>query len=1063
MILKLKLIYSILYLICNKCNESQKIFLFHARVMRNLVLLTEEHYKEDALMFFQDELTNEPYSLTSCSPITFKGLESKKETSIPLSEPVVHILALDSEFTIFTENSVYKDKGTLEHLGTFDAKVRKVEYNLEFCLVLTSKLSLLCDFEVLKEFEIDCLDFSWRPDGEYFCVIGRNKFSVFTKSGQLFSSSTEFDARNVSWKSSGELIAAYTDKLIFIEKNSLQHGELVVGSVESVEWNSDSFLMALKHEDCIKIYYRSNYKWQEKFCIPSKGSVHFDNVNPYKLFLVDSKVSCYSFDFLINEFDGLCAVFDKGVQFTNFRKQIIPPPMYAFRIECQPVHIAFNEASFAILERRRIFLATEQNHSASDQLHQTNPEFLFSEKFSCRQVLINGLCFVLAHDLELGADVLFQFDHDLSLLFECVLDFKAMLLFSSGGDCMIEACDGRVFGVNCDQISHIRQIPISSNVKSCAFTLSLQKRVLFKDEQIFEPNVTSFTLSGDFLLVTLITHTLKIYNLNLDQLEERKIERGALLVSAFDDYCILQMPRGNIEIIRPRCMVRRTLDSMLEKKKYLDAFLLVRKHRLDLDLLVDAEWDCEAFIQQVERTDYLNLFLSNLPNSESTNNICSEFRKLLKVETHLETILTAYIKEGSCESALSLVSTLSETLQVSAIKYLIFLVEGPQLYNCALGIYDFDLCIKIAQQIQRDPKEYLPQIKAFREMEEWRKKFEINQHLERFESALEFLMQGCMIEAVSKESCFQFIKKHSLYKLAIQSGKDPEYFKLFAENVKESAKKALLFELGNDLPQALKFYVRTANYTKAFELASRLDYSKQDLESLAYELKSNLEKTDYLAAALIVREYAHDIEESVSILLRHENWNEAKRICLLYSRNDLVETNVCPAIETCKVNLVEKLKEMEKEYKRLVDRLQIAKEIKKQRLFQEDDDIDMLSDTTRSTRSTRSSRSSRSSQSKKSKKNKKRKPRAKEGGRLEEEYLILTIKALIQEAYGLQSRVRDLLLVSFSAELVEKFEDLLVGVLGDLVFVFENRELDEGETLIEKPVIENIEWKPCYI
>jgi elongator complex protein 1 len=45
---------------------------------------------------------------------------------------------------------------------------------------------------------------------------------------------------------------------------------------------------------------------------------------------------------------------------------------------------------------------------------------------------------------------------------------------------------------------------------------------------------------------------------------------------------------------------------------------------------------------------------------------------------------------------------------VGALKYVIFLCDVNELYNVALGLYDFDLVMLCAQYSQKDPKEYLP-------------------------------------------------------------------------------------------------------------------------------------------------------------------------------------------------------------------------------------------------------------------------------------------------------------------------------------------------------------------
>jgi elongator complex protein 1 len=51
----------------------------------------------------------------------------------------------------------------------------------------------------------------------------------------------------------------------------------------------------------------------------------------------------------------------------------------------------------------------------------------------------------------------------------------------------------------------------------------------------------------------------------------------------------LQMPRGNLEAVSPRPLLLVALRSFLDRREYKRAFLLARKHRLNLNLIVDRD------------------------------------------------------------------------------------------------------------------------------------------------------------------------------------------------------------------------------------------------------------------------------------------------------------------------------------------------------------------------------------------------------------------------------------------------------------------------------------------
>ena len=141
--------------------------------------------------------------------------------------------------------------------------------------------------------------------------------------------------------------------------------------------------------------------------------------------------------------------------------------------------------------------------------------------------------------------------------------------------------------------------------------------------------------------------------------------------------------------------------------------------------------------------------------------LSSSFRFLL-------CILTAFVRKTKpeLETALNLVKNLKSTVVTSctknnvfivwtakmlllfvagsshvqaeeALKYLLFLVDVNDLYNVALGTYDFQLVMMVAEKSQKDPKEYLPFLNDLNKMEENYRKFKIDQTLKRYSRALQ--------------------------------------------------------------------------------------------------------------------------------------------------------------------------------------------------------------------------------------------------------------------------------------------------------------------------------------
>jgi elongator complex protein 1 len=76
-----------------------------------------------------------------------------------------------------------------------------------------------------------------------------------------------------------------------------------------------------------------------------------------------------------------------------------------------------------------------------------------------------------------------------------------------------------------------------------------------------------------------------------------------------------------------------------------------------------------------------------------------------------------------------------------AIKYIAVFVDIDQLYNVALGMYDFDLTMLVAQQSQKDPREYVPFLNELKRTPAPYRYFCIDNHLQRYEKACRHLSQ----------------------------------------------------------------------------------------------------------------------------------------------------------------------------------------------------------------------------------------------------------------------------------------------------------------------------------
>jgi len=451
--------------------------------------------------------------------------------------------------------------------------------------------------------------------------------------------------------------------------------------------------------------------------------------------------------------------------------------------------------------------------------------------------------------------------------------------------------------------------------------------------------------------------------------EARTVERGSVLVSVSnrDPSAILQLPRGNLEGIYPRSLVIPYVMSFISKREYSKAVEMMRKQKVDMNLIIDLNpnlmisEDAEKFVLEVEREDYLNLFIANLRDDDVTickypipswmvlersswnscaaklknagskvNLICQTLRKAMLEQEQMEKchfllpILSTFAKEGppKLEEALDLIRQnavfsnnlvkqkrklkspyLSDQVQ-SSIQYLAFLADYEILYNTAIGMYDFDLAMAVARNSQLDPKVYVSQIRAWKEMKPAdMAKYEVDLKLKRYDSALRHLFNAgkntMNDEDKNFQRCYDLIEEHKLHSLGL---------KLFENNAKNYHNR-IMISLGKRLlkekkaKSALTIFLSTTpkdmegakvaarmcgdwqTYFACFESQSNLRKNAIDLADEITTSGSILNKRKNMSdISRILLDYAGDVDGALEKLIHGELWTEARRLALLHNK-----------------------------------------------------------------------------------------------------------------------------------------------------------------------------------
>lgn len=123
-----------------------------------------------------------------------------------------------------------------------------------------------------------------------------------------------------------------------------------------------------------------------------------------------------------------------------------------------------------------------------------------------------------------------------------------------------------------------------------------------------------------------------------------------------------------------------------------------------------------------------------------------------------------------------------------AIEHICFLADVNRLFDNALGLYNLELALLVAQQSQKDPKEYLPFLQNLQSQSTLRRQFSIDNHLNRYKKALNHL---CEMKAFDEVKTYTV--KHGLYSEALdfyryQEDQLKELMRLYADHLHQEKK-----------------------------------------------------------------------------------------------------------------------------------------------------------------------------------------------------------------------------------------------------------------------------------
>ncbi|XP_060570172.1 putative elongator complex protein 1 [Ruditapes philippinarum] len=700
-------------------------------------------------------------------------------------------------------------------------------------------------------------------------------------------------------------------------------------------------------------------------------------------------------------------------------------------------------------------------------------------------------------------------------------------------------------GIEVQFPSHCSQMALC-HIGGETCVLGLTQRYRFNVNNIeVASNCTSFSVHDEFLLLTTLSHTCRCITLHtkvkdLPTLSDgkahpfdesvRRVERGSqIVISVADDTkLILQMPRGNLETIHPRALVLTAVRKHLDRLQYVEAFTIMRKHRINMNLLYDHNpemflQNIKLFVQQIAAVNHINLFLTDLIEEDVTvtmytaayernkitsagngstvegnkvDKVCDAVREALKSiseNKYMLSIITTYVRKTKpqLEEALQLVKNLRdcendhrERNAEETLKYLLFLVDVNELYDVALGTYDFDLVLMVAEKSQKDPKEYIPFMNQLRKLETNYQRYTIDKHLKRYTKALENIVK-CGPEHFSE--CLSLINEHKLHTVALQLylSSTTQYKEIAScygdllAGKRQHEEAAIMFVKGENWESALTSFTACHQWQQVFCMTSQLNFSSEQEVETARQIADDLKtRGRHSEAAIVLEQYAKDSEEAIVTLIQGCLWDEALRMMHKYKRTDFIETDLKSHLVDSFEGHVNNLDQMKANFEKYRSRLAAVRQEKEKARLEliesggagNVQDADLFSDTSSATgESIQSSRysaetssSAYSKMSGRSIKNRRKaehkKWRLKEGSEFEDFALIAELAKIIKYVDGLRDEMRSLVraLVMFhydrqGEQIQRQYDNFLSLIDKSLPQIWLDEETDQEFTPVLGP------------
>ena len=569
---------------------------------------------------------------------------------------------------------------------------------------------------------------SWRGDGAMLAVSlvlpGEDRSNrvvkVVSREGQLYSTSEVLPGleQSLAWRPSGNIAVVQTkpDKHVvaFLEKNGLQHGEMVLRGdvmVRELAWSCDGSVLMVWTESpidgsSVQLWTTSNYHWFLKQTLREEtGEIvapQWSAEDPlslqYLLRSPDKKEKLRSLSLAWrNDCGGdlaTAAVVDgQTVQLTPFREVVVPPPSSALELQLgsQVKQVVWpkpgegggvlgqassnTDSLLVILSNRVAVFETGVPKSVAEEGGAVKVTGAGGNGFAVKCSMWHLRAMLACPELPNMTNIVWVGG---KLVAACMSSQHIVVLQENDGILQeVERleCEAPVWLIAAKKCGAVIQLeggllleldlqkdttsllpckesfpcscdPMLVTEEQDILGLSSRHRLMLGSKELAS-NVTSVALHSHFLLATTMDHRLLTRPLaSLDSgtwetAGSRRVERGSRLVVAVPSHSrtILQMPRGNLEVVQPRALAILMLADLLDQAKYAEAFLLARRQRMNLNLLVDHNLQAfstnlPTFVEQMmDKPDQLNLLIAELVEEDVTTNMYAAHYPAISLKT----------------------------------------------------------------------------------------------------------------------------------------------------------------------------------------------------------------------------------------------------------------------------------------------------------------------------------------------------------------------------------------------------------------------------------------------